>query len=84
MEPWGIFGYNEPQLTLWRQGHRLPIAQIFHKKFRCNVVLLSYRGSVRLSVGFLLGILAHKQRNLVMDSARDSASSLEFKRVSGD
>ena len=25
-------------------GHRLPIAHAFHKKLRCNVVMLSYRG----------------------------------------
>ncbi|GAA93668.1 uncharacterized protein L969DRAFT_96692 [Mixia osmundae IAM 14324] len=25
-------------------GHRLPIASVFYKKFRCNVMLLSYRG----------------------------------------
>lgn len=29
-----------------RQGHRLPIAKVFWKNMRCNVLALSYRGSV--------------------------------------
>lgn len=28
------------------QGHRLPFAHIFFEKFKCNVFMLSYRGSV--------------------------------------
>lgn len=29
---------------LAEQGHRLPIAKVFYKKMRCNVLALSYRG----------------------------------------
>jgi fermentation-respiration switch protein FrsA (DUF1100 family) len=25
-------------------GHRLPIAEVFYRKFKCNVIMLSYRG----------------------------------------
>jgi hypothetical protein len=33
-------------------GHRLPLAQIFVMKMRCNVLLMSYRGCVFIVVNF--------------------------------
>jgi len=31
-------------------GHRIPLGKIFFGKMRCNVLMLSYRGYVRLAL----------------------------------
>jgi hypothetical protein len=35
-------------------GHRIPLGKIFFGKMRCNVLMLSYRGCVRLALLYQL------------------------------
>lgn len=37
------------------QGHRLPIAKIFHKNMRANILALSYRVRLALSISHIVG-----------------------------